>query len=276
MDDSELISLKNYISKINLESETAYEEIFCAFTQGFNMPIIFFPLKKESICYRSRNNKDEKDYENFSDLSYPDKKYILDYSRANKPLQQVFYCSDSFGTTLTELLPSWSKDFEIGESFAVTIGEWNFTSEITVACIPDFDNVRLMKLLYNKIDFKNDTSLMKYWEFINTFFRAQGLHQPNVYKFTSAFCNALMSNAQVKGVNIDGIMYTSIQDLTLQGWNLAISPKFVDDNLKLNKVSKFILRKSDYKNGMPTYDNNLNPEPVFAKILDYKSEKILW
>lgn len=276
MDESELLSLKNHIAKINLESETAYEEIFCAFTQGFNMPIIFIPLKKGSICYRCRNNKDKKDYENFSDLSYPDKKFILNYSRANKPGQQVFYCSDSFGTTLTELLPKWSKDFEIGESFTVTISEWNFMNEITIACIPDFDNARLMKLLNNKIDFESDAALMKYWEFINTFFRAQGLNQPNVYKFTSAFCNALLSNTQVMGEKVNGIMYTSIQDLTLQGWNLAISPKFVEKNLKLKKVLKLILQKSGYKNGMPTYDNNLNPEPVFAKKLNYKLEKILW
>ena len=143
MHESEILTLKNHISKINLEKATAYEETFCAFTQEFNMPIIFIPLKNDTICYRCRNNKNKKNYKEFSDLSYPDKKYILNYSRANKPFQQVFYCSDSFGTALTELLPNWNKDFEIGEPFEVTISEWNFTNQITVACIPDFDNVRL-------------------------------------------------------------------------------------------------------------------------------------
>ena len=276
MKESELILLINKVSKIDLESETAYDELFNLFTQGFNMPIVFVPLKKESICYRSRNNINEKDYENFSDLSYPDKKFILKYSRANKPGQQVFYCSDSFGTTLTELLPYWSKNLKTGDTFVVTISQWIFMSGIYVACIPDFNNVRLMTLLERKIDFKNDTTLLKYWEFINSFFRAQGLNQPNIYKFTSAFCNALLRNSEVMGEDINGIMYTSIQDLTVQGWNLAISPKFADVNLKLKSVSKFLLRKSGITNGNPTYDNFLNPEPVFAKQLDFTSGKIIW
>jgi hypothetical protein len=110
MKESDLNSLINIISKIDLESETAYDELYDLFTQGFNMPIIIVPLKKRSICYRSRNYHNEEYYESFRYLIYPDKKFILKYSRANKPRQQVFYCSDSFETTIAELLPFWSKD----------------------------------------------------------------------------------------------------------------------------------------------------------------------
>lgn len=217
MKESDLNSLIKNISKIDLDSETAYDELYDLFTQGFNMPIIFVPLKKGSICYRSRNNHNEEYFESFSDLSYPDKKFIPNYSRANKPGQQVFYCSDSFETTLAELLPYWSKDLKIGDTFAITVGQWIFMKKIYVACIPDFENVRLMTVLESKIDFKNDTALMKYWEFINSFLRAQGLNQSNIYKFTSAFCNSVLTNSQVMGEDINGIMYTSIQDLTVQG-----------------------------------------------------------
>ncbi|MFA6980960.1 MAG: RES domain-containing protein [Ignavibacteriaceae bacterium] len=276
MKETDLTSLKNYISKIDLESETAYEELFCGFTQGFNMPIIFVPLKKESFCFRSRNNQNGKDYLNFSDLLYPDKSFILNYSRANKPCQQVFYCSDNFGTTLTELLPYWSKDLKIGDSFAITISQWAFKREIYVACIPDFSNVRLMKILENKIDFKEDATLLKYWDYINSFFRAQGFNQPSIYKFTSAFCNALMRNSQIMGEEINGILYTSVQDITTQGWNLAILPEFADENLEIKSVFKIHLRKQGLDKGKPVYDNYLNPEPVFCKNLDYTLNKIIW
>jgi uncharacterized protein YjbI with pentapeptide repeats len=148
--------------------------------------------------------------------------------------------------------------------------------EIYFACIPDFENVRLMTLLGEKIDFKNDMILMKYWEFINSFFRTQGLNQSNIYKIASAFCNALLTNSQFMGEDINGIMYASIQDLTVQGWNLAIYPKFADDNLKLKNVSKFILQKGVSNNGKPSYNNFSNPEPHFAKQLDFKSGKIIW
>ncbi len=275
MKESDLNLLIKILSKINLNSETAYDELYDLFTHGFNMPIIFVPLKKGSICYRSRNNNTEDYFESFSDLSYPEK-YILKYSRANKPGQQIFCCSDSYGTTLTELLPYWSKDLKIGDTFSITISQWIFLKEIYVACIPDFENVRLMTLLEKKIDFKNDITLMKYWEFINSFFRAQGLYQPNIYKFSSAFCNALFNNSQVMGEDINGIIYTSVQDLTVKGWNLAISPKFVDENLKLKNVSKFILQKGVGNNGKPSNNNFSNPEPVFAKHLDFKSGKIIW
>ena len=60
-------------------------------------------------------------------------------------------------------------------------------------------------------------------------------------------------------------MYTSIQDLTVQGWNLAILPKFADDNLKLKNVSKFIFQIRVGNNGKPSY-NNFKLEPLIETI----------
>ena len=274
MEESDLISLKSFVSKIDLDSEAAYDELFKGFTQEFDMPIIFIPIKKESYCLRSRNNKAGKDFEDFRDLIYPDKIYITKYSRANKPGQQVFYRSDNIETNITELMPYWSKDMKSGETFAITVSRWIFNEQVYVVCIPDYSNARLMTMLENKIDLKSDPVLREYWEYINLFFRAQGFYQPNVYKFTSAYCNALIHNSQVIKENVDGILYTSIQDST--GWNLAISPKFVDKNLELESVLKIYLRKRGHKNGKPVYDNFLNPEPIFPKKLDFESHRIIW
>lgn len=275
MKESDIISLKYFVSKIDMESENAYDELFRGFTQEFNMSIIFVPLKKGSICFRSRNNIEGKDYNKFSDLSYPDKKFITKYSRANTLGQQVFYCSDNYGTNITELLPYWAKDIKVGNSFAITVGQWSFKKEIYVAAIPDFINVRLMSMLESKIsDLKSDKNLQKYWEYINSFFRAQGIYQPSIYKFTSAFCNALIYNSQIMSENINGILYTSLQDTS--GWNLAMSPKFVDENLELKSVFKLFLRKQGFSKGKPVYDNFLTPEPIFPKLLDISSQKIIW
>ena len=94
-----------------------------------------------------------------------------------------------------------------------------------------------MSLLENNLpSLKSDNVFKKYWGYINTFFRTQGFYQPNIYKFTSAFCNALLHNSRIMRENIDGILYTSLQDTS--GWNLAISSKFVDENLRDTKHNK--------------------------------------
>ncbi len=171
MEESHIVLLKNFVSKINIEAETAYDELYRVFTHEFDMPIIFVPFKRESICFRSRNNSDGKDYCNFSDLSYPAKEYLTKYSRANKPGQQVFYCSDNYGTSLTELLPFWSKDMEVGDLITVTVSQWNFNKEFYAAAIPDFTNNRLMSLLENNLpSLKSDNVFKKYWGYIKYLF----------------------------------------------------------------------------------------------------------
>ena len=164
---------------------------------------------------------------------------------------------------------------EVGDLITVTVSQWNFNKEFYAAAIPDFTNNRLMSLLENNLpSLKSDNVFKKYWGYINTFFRTQGFYQPNIYKFTSAFCNALMHNSRIMRENIDGILYTSLQDTS--GWNLAISSKFVDENLELKRVFKILLRKQGYSNGKPVYDNFLTPEPIFPKLLDISSQKIIW
>lgn len=274
MTESELHSIINSISKINFDSGYAYNELFSLFTEDFNMPIIFVSLKKESVGFRTRNNIDGRDFFCFEELSYPDKKYITTYSRANIPGQQLFYISDNIETTIAELLPSWSKDLKIGDQFAITTGEWGFKKEMRVCIIPDFNNDRLKSLLIKSIDWDAEKSLSSYWEFINSFFRAQGITDPNVYKFTSAFCNALFHNSSVLGENVSGILYTSVQHS--EGWNLAVLPKFVDDNLELKRVFKLFLRKQGVSNGKPDYDNFVSPTPIFPKSLDFALRKIIW
>jgi len=274
MKESDLISLKENISKINLDSETAYEEIFCVFTQGFNMPIITIPFKKGSFGFRSRNNIDLKDFCSFDELSYPDKEYLTNYSRANKPGQQMFYCSADFETNIKELSPFWSNDLKIGEKFAITTGTWNFMERFKVCVIPNFDNEKLSALLNRLSELKKDPVLLEYFAYVNSFFSAQGFYQPNIYKFTSAYSNAYIHNSQVIGEDVKGILYTSIQNTS--GWNLALSPKFVDDNFELKSVFKLILRKREILNSEPAYDNFLDPVPIIPKMLDYSSDKIIW
>ncbi len=272
MTKTELIALKKYVSQIDLSSEEAYDILFEAFTQRFTMSMMWFPIKKESYVFRSRNNNCNEDFCLFSDLSYPQAKDVKTYSRANKPGQQVFYASDNYATNLTELLPFWLKEIPLGESFSVTTGIWGFTKSIIVAVIPDISNERMMPFIEKISELSQESIIKDYWTYINSFFKAQGFYEPSVYKFTSAFCNALLHNLRLSGIQVDGVLYTSVQDPS--GWNIATTPESVDSNLFLKDVVKHFIKKNDFKNGKPVYDNLSGA--VNPKKLDTSLNKIIW
>jgi len=272
MNETELISLKKYVSQIDLNSEEAYDILFDAFTQRFPMSMLWFPIKIESYVFRSRNNIGNEDFYQVSDLSYPPEKDVKMYSRANKPGQQIFYASDNYATNFTELLPFWSKDIPLGEPFSVTTGIWGFSKSIMVSVIPDISNERMQPFIEKISEHGQDSIIQDYWSYINSFFKAQGFFEPSVYKFTSAFCNALLHNLRLRGIQAYGVLYTSVQDPS--GWNLAITPEAVDSSLFLKDVIKHSIKMNDFRNGKPVYDNfsgAVNPQ-----MLDTSLNKIIW
>ena len=145
---------------------------------------------------------------------------------------------------------------------------------LSVAIIPDFENKRLMNLLKLLPKLNQGTIEREYWDYINSFFRLQGFSQPYIYKFTSAFCNAIINNLNSSGEDFQGILYTSIQHL--EAWNLAITTDFADEHLELKDVFKFYMTKRGITNGKPEYDNFQFPEQIKAKHLDMNSQKIIW
>ena len=101
-------SVKEFIKEIDLSNEGAYNLLLEIFTKKYPMPVLSVPIMASSMMYRSRQNLTESDFTDFNDLSYPPIEVITEYSRANKPNEQIFYASDDIDTNLTELLPYWS------------------------------------------------------------------------------------------------------------------------------------------------------------------------
>jgi hypothetical protein len=272
MEKSDIFSLQEFIGKIDLNSDHAYNKLIKAFTNKFIMPLIFMPLKKSSYTFRSRTNINGEDFLSYDDISYPDEKYVTKYSRANIPQQIMFYSSDNFHTSLAELLPFGEHIIYPGQTLNVTTGLWEFEEQIFVAVIPDFGNKRLMDYIGKLPELRVNTIVVEYWNFINHYFCDQGIINPNVYKFTSAFCNAMFANSKQMNAEIDGVLYTSLQDA--DGWNLAISQKFVDKHLRLIDVSKHLITRREDRNGKPVYDNFMGS--VSAKRLDPNLHRIIW
>jgi RES domain len=267
-----MTKLPEFINKIDLQAPEAYDLLFEAFTEQFPMPILTTLIKAKSFMFRIRQNTTSLDFRTFEDLLYPPVENVTSYSRANKPHQQIFYASDNFATTIAEMMPYWSKGFDVGDIFSMTSGMWELEQDILVTIIPDLVNQRLMELLAKSPVSTAIGSDLKYWNYINTFFHGQGFNDNRIYKVTSAFCNALIQNATTFGDKIGGVLYTSAQDPT--GWNLALAPTVADNCLKLNDVAKHFIRKGKPANGKPTYDNYITP--VVAKSLDYGTRQIKW
>ena len=267
-----MTKLEQLIRNLDLNSDNAYASLFKAFTHDLSMPILTCPIKANSFVFRIRQNQPDANYQKFGDISYPPQERVIGYSRANKPLQQVFYASDNFGTALTELMPYWSGRFNVGDKFAVTSGLWMLKTDIHLAIIPDLANERLMEFLSKSPALRTLTADAEYWEFVNSYFKAQGILNAGIYKFTSAFCNALINNVTTLGDKVAGILYTSAQDPT--GWNVALTPQIVDECLSMNNVVKHIIQRDGTRNGKPTYNNFATP--VIAKSLDHSTENISW
>lgn len=241
---------------------------------NYGMPIITIPINEGSHCFRSRSNVGNNDFLNICDLSYPPRNCVKKYSRVNTPIQQVFYCSDNYEANITKLMPYWLEEIEIGETFAITTSVWQLKKSLPVAIIPDFENDQLMNLLKLLPKLNQGTIEREYWDYINSFFRLQGFYQPDIYKFTSAFCNAIIKNYNSSDEVIHGILYTSIQHL--EAWNLAISTDYVDESLELKDVFKMYITKRGIKNGKPEYDNFRFSKQIQAKHLDNLNQKIIW
>jgi hypothetical protein len=267
-----MTAIDQLILSTEFHAESAYDCLFEALTTRLDMPILCITLKAGSTLCRSRDNEGTHDFWTFDDLTYPPAHLLTNYSRANKPFQQIFYGSDNFATTLAELLPYWGQKHKTNDVFYVTTSHWELLSDVSVGIIPDEANERLMQLLRSARTPVITPANMEHWKSVNNYFRAQGVTDTTIYKFTSAYCNALVHNALKVGFHIDGILYTSTQDTS--GWNLALSPVVADKCLVLRHVIKHSMHMDQPTNGRPNYDN-FTP-PVQPLSIDHRHRLIKW
>ena len=98
--------MKKFITFVNKtleQKDYAYEELFCFFSKQDNLPVYQYKFQKGQTFFRARKNNSFKNFSTFKELSYPPNELVLKYNRANKPLQNVLYVSDSWLTNLAEL-----------------------------------------------------------------------------------------------------------------------------------------------------------------------------
>lgn len=258
------------IRSVKLDEPISYERLLELFFSIENLPSYIVPLVKGSIVYRSRQNENSTNYCTFKDLSYPPLDCVKYFSRVNKPFQNLFYCSDSWETNLTEFMPNWFWNIPSGDVIAVTCGKWEVAENLKIVVIPDFNNPK-MKLFNEKAEIKKlgDESLMLL-SFINNIFNENSMLDKNVYKITCAFSNVIRTYYSQRKIPIDGILYTSAQDKI--GFNLAINTDVINSKkIILRDLTKHFITKRD---NIPTYDNCISP--IKPLKIDFENEKINW
>lgn len=251
-----------------------YEQVLFEFSKIEKLPIIIYRVEANELFFRTRINNGN-DFETFTDLSYPDEKYVSAYARANKPLQQMFYCSENRPTSYIELLNN--KEGNIRDEITLTIGCWQAVEPINVVLV--FDPSKSRDNEYNQRhgagydNFIEQTQeelrggTRRLFEFIGSYFGKQANDDKHTYMLTTAYSNLVFAHDMV-----EGIIYPSVP-FGGNGFNIAFFPKIIEDNrLRLLDVMKNVMRIELNENGK----FNFVEQSATKGILNYTNKTIAW
>jgi hypothetical protein len=267
-----LSSLVEKCKKVDLTSVNSFEQLYHLFTSHSAIPSFILPLKEEGFVVRSRMISSGKVFTKVTDFMNPPVSCVTEYSRANKPGQSLFYCADNYTTTYAELMPVWLSNVAIGQEFNVALSFWRNEKPLSVAIIPDSNNPRLEEYFRVVQSIKLTKEELLYWDYINSYFSAQGFHNKSVYKFTAAYCNAIFDLSRHNNSPIDGILYTSVQDRV--GWNIVLSPASANRCLHLTDISQHHFMRLPDNGNMPQYQETYKPNT--PKSIDATNDIIIW
>ncbi|MEI6754366.1 MAG: hypothetical protein WCK78_14515 [Paludibacter sp.] len=238
------------------------------------LPIIIYRLSANDLLFRTRINEQD-NFESITDLSYPDQQYVTSYARANKPLQQLFYCSENRPTSYIELLNN--RECNVGDEITLTIGCWQLVEPVDVVLVFNPSNPRSNSYyqkhgagyddFINKTDQEYRVGTNKLFEFIGSYFEKSAKDDKQIYMLTCAYSNLVFTHDLVEGVIFPSVPFSG------EGFNIAFSPQVIDDNrLRLLDVMKNVMKVE------LTVDGHFNfiEQSSEKGIIDYSTGTIGW
>jgi hypothetical protein len=203
-------------------------------------------------------------------MSYPSKKIVTDFSRLNRPEQNIFYASESKITCLTEMLPFWINHIKTGEIIKVTIGVWTVMDDLKLLIIPDTSNFNERN---RNIKSQLNPTEIEFWDYISGKFRKTTMEDEKIYEFTSAFANALWLNAMSQSLDLNGFIYSSVQ--SPMNINIALSVNTIDSgNIIPYQFEDIYFQKIGVTDsGLPEYKEIFERKHGYANL---KSGTIDW
>jgi hypothetical protein len=240
------------IEKTYKSSDLIYEMMFAHFCNlsGFGFQTV--TMKQGSCIIRARYSGKMDSFVDLPDVSYPQKCYVNNFSRLNRPGQNLFYASESELACLSEMLPFWFDEFKTGDLIKVTLGKWIARHDLKLLIIPDRNNSNQLNTATIKNLYPEE---IVFWDYISSKYKASTKDDKNIYEFTSAFANALWLNAKQQDINVNGFIYSSVQ--LSKNVNIALSTDTIDTGF---------LIPSDFVE-IPFQRNNAN-DSVLPKYLE--------
>jgi hypothetical protein len=262
------------ISSINKSNGYYYENLLLELSKIEKLPIIIYRLEANELFFRTRINESG-DYLRIKDLSYPDPEYVKSYARVNKPLQQLFYCSENRPTSFIELLNN--RECEVGDEISLTIACWQLVEPLDVVLVFNPANSRSSKYyqkhgvgyddFITQIDEAYRDGTNKLFKFIGAGFEEPAIENKDVYMLTCAYSNLVFTKEKV-----EGIIYPSVP-FGGDGFNVALFPKVCDENrLRLLDVMKNVMKVELTEDG----HNKFVQQSTAKGTIDYSTSTISW
>lgn len=256
---------KNYKS-----SDLIYEMMLAHFVNLSGLGFHTVTVKQGSPIIRARYSDKMDSFIDLSEVSYPQKCFVKNFSRLNRPGQNLFYASESEIACLSEMLPFWFAEFKTGDLIKVTLSKWIVRYDLKLLIIPDIDNSSQL----NKATVKQlHPEEIVFWNYISSKYKTSTKDDKNIYEFTSAFANALWLNAKSQNISINGFIYSSVQ--SAQNVNIAFSTDTIDtESLTPSEFVEITFQRTGVNEyGLPTYiESGLRTRGI----MNFDKSKIEW
>jgi hypothetical protein len=241
----------NEIESIDYSNSWSYEQVIHSILKIPHLPIILFTEPRGNSIFRSRINNDMTPYYSISDISLPKEEFVLNFARANKPKQSLFYGSENRPTSYMEFAMHLAETTPFNKVVSLTVGRWEIQRNLIFALV--FNPTMVRNNVYNNThgeffdDFISKTpeelrkGTIKLFEFIAEKYANQVEHNDiKTYLITCAYSNIIFSYGQC-----DGIMYPSVPRLG-DAFNVVIKKNSIDEGvlvLRNARMDKFVARE---------------------------------
>jgi hypothetical protein len=222
-----------------------YENIFRLVNELELSNIISFPIPDGVYVFRIRPSKKEP-FSKITEISF-NPKAEKKFGRANTPNKPMFYGSFAAPNMQNPIITNTAEIIHIlangnnkieNNSVELTFGKWRIEKPLPVVPII-FNEIHLSKhkifrplydsyMSYNQNNHRNKEII----KFIAQEFSKVNIKSNLDYKISAAFTELILKNYKGK---IEAIIYPSVRT-DGEGFNIAISPDFVKQYLKLHSV----------------------------------------
>ena len=224
-------------------------------------------IPKGTELFRARINFNQKPFDKVEDIFIPPKEKITKYGRANRPFDQIFYCSSNYELAAFEVIQDLKYSFTPErEIIFLTIGIWKTKVDLHVTNIfhsPTLHNVRQdIRENYEKNqkylkDGNMPEDLLQAYNLVSQFFADQftkakilshfDYRISALYSYRLKHSNSFIAS-QFSNERFDGINYPSVA-MKYKGDNQALFFETATQKIELVNTLNLVCSNFDFVQG---------------------------